>query len=58
MMSIFDSRLDFEILLDDIVDGFVKQGKSFDWIQDYVSEGIAYAIEDFKSDNLIKDDHD
>ena len=54
-MSIFDSRLEFEILLDDIVDGFVKQGKSFDWIQDHVSEGIAYAIEDYKSDNGIED---
>lgn len=54
-MSIFDSRLEFEILLDEIVEGFVKQGKSFEWIQDYVSEGISYAIEDYKSDNGIKD---
>ena len=54
-MSIFDSRLEFEILLDDIVDGFVKTGKSLDWIQDYVSEGISYAIEDYKYDNNISD---
>ena len=54
-MSIFDSRLDFDILLDDIVEGFVNQGKSFEWIQDHVSEGISYAIEDYKSDNGIED---
>ena len=54
-MSIFDSHLEFEILLDDIVDGFVKQGKSFEWIQHHVSEGISYAIEDYKADNGIKD---
>ena len=54
-MSIFDDRLEFGILLDDIVEGFVNQGKSFEWIQDYVSEGISYAIEDYKSDNGIED---
>lgn len=54
-MSIFDSRLEFEIFLDDIVEGFTKQGKSFEWIQDYVSEGISSAIEDYKSDNGIVD---
>lgn len=50
-MSIFNSRLELEILFNDIVDGFVKQGKSFEWIQDTISEGISYAIEDYKSDN-------
>jgi hypothetical protein len=54
-MSIFDNRFDFEILLDDIVEGFVKNGKSFDWIQDTISEGICYAIEEYKSYNNIKD---
>ena len=54
-MSIFDSRLEFEVLLDDIVDGFVKTGNTLDWIQDYISEGISYAIEDYKSDNNIPD---
>ena len=54
-MSIFDSRLELEILLDDIVDGFVKSGKSFDWIQETVSEGISFAIEDYKHDNGIEE---
>ena len=54
-MSIFDSRLELDILFDDIIDGFVKQGKSFDWIQETISEGISYAIEDYKSDNNIED---
>lgn len=54
-MSIFDSRLELEILFDDIIEGFVKQGKSFDWIQETISEGISYAIEDYKSDNDIED---
>ena len=54
-MSIFDSRLDFDILLDDIVEGFVNQGKSFEWIQDHVSEGISYAIKDYQSNNGIED---
>lgn len=54
-MSIFNSRLELEILLYDIVDGFVKTGKSFDWIQETISEGISYAIEDYKSDNKIEE---
>lgn len=49
-MSIFDSTLEFEILLYDIVEGFVEKGKSLEWIQDYVSDCISYAIEDYKSD--------
>ena len=64
MMGIFDKTVkmieveaysEFEILLNDIVDGFVKQGKSLDWIQDYVSDGIRYAIQDYKSDNNLID---
>jgi hypothetical protein len=54
-MSIFDSRLEFDILLDGIVDGYVKAGKSLEWIQEHVQEGICYAIEDYKNDNNIKD---
>ena len=63
-MGIFDKTVkmieveaysEFEILLNDIVDGFVKQGKSLDWIQDYVSDGIRYAIQDYKSDNNLID---
>lgn len=54
-MSIFDSRLELEILLDDIVDGFVKKGKSFEWTQETIEVGISYAIEDYKSDNNITD---
>lgn len=53
-MSIFDSHLEFQILLDDIVEGFVSQGKSLGWIQDYVSESISYAIQDYKDDNSIE----
>jgi hypothetical protein len=56
MMSVFDSHLELEILLDDLVDGFVKKGKSFDWIQETISEGISYAIQDYKSDNGIDED--
>ncbi len=48
-MSIFDSRLELEILFDDIVEGFAKQGKSFDWIEDTISEIIINAIEDYKT---------
>lgn len=55
-MSIFDDRLELEILFDNIVDGFYKSGKSLDWIQETVSEGISYAIEDYKSDNGINND--
>lgn len=55
-MSIFDSRLELAILFDDIVEGFRKQGQSFEWIQDTISEGIAYAIEDYKSDNDIQEE--
>ena len=54
-MSIFDSMIEFEILLYDIVDGFVKTGKGFDWIQEHISEGISIAIDDYKSDNNITD---
>jgi len=53
-VSIFDSHLEFEILLYDIVEGYVNQGKSLEWIQDHVSEGISYAIQDYKDDNGIE----
>ena len=54
-MSIFDSRLELDILMDDIVEGFISQGKSYDWIQDTSSEGISYAIQDHKDANGIED---
>lgn len=52
-MSVFDSRLELEILFDDLVDGFIKQGRSYDWIQDTLSNLVEYAIDDHKSDNGV-----
>lgn len=52
-MSLFDSRLELEILFDDLVDGFIKQGRSYDWIQDTLTGLVEYAIDDHKSDNEV-----
>lgn len=54
-MSIFDSHLELEILMDDIVQGFIDKGKSYDWIQDTISETISYAIQDHKDENGVVD---
>lgn len=55
-MSIFDSSLELDILFDDMVEGFLEKGWSYERIQDRVSEGISYAIQDHKDANGVVDE--
>ena len=47
------SVLELEILFDDLVDGFIKHGRSYDWIQDTLTGLVKCAIDDHKGDNGV-----
>lgn len=50
-MSIFDSSLELDILLDDMVEGFIETGRSYEWIQERIETGISFAIQDHQEAN-------
>jgi hypothetical protein len=47
-MSVFDSGLELDVLFDDLVEGFINSGKSYDWIEERLTNLVGYAIQDHK----------
>lgn len=51
-MTTIGNNLDFEILMDEIVQRYIDQGYSYDYIMEYISDVLSYAIEDHKRANF------